>query len=79
MAEPESHDRLYAFMKFDRDQLIDWLNEYFGMDDTYHFVLTRCKSAYGVGTMTINDFEELSPDATAALADYLLMKLKSHD
>lgn len=79
MAEPESHDRLYAFMKFDRDQLIGWLEEYFGMNDTYHFVLTRCKSAYGVGTMTINDFEELSPDAMVELADHLLEKLKSND
>lgn len=79
MADPESHDRLYAFMKFDRDHLIEWLNEYFGMDDTYHYVLTRDKRAFGVGTMTLNDFEELSPDSVAELADHLLTKLKSHD
>lgn len=79
MAEHESHDRLYAFMKFDRDQLVEWLNEFFGMDDTYHYYLTRDKRAFGVGTMTFDDFEELSPETVDELADHLLAKLKSDD
>ena len=79
MAEPETHDRLYAFMKFDRDQLIGWLEDYFGLSDTYHYILTRDKRAFGVGTMTLNDFEEMSPEFVAELADHLLDKLKSDD
>ncbi len=79
MAESESYDRLYAFMKFDRDQLIGWLEDHFGMADTYHYVLTRDKRAFGIGTMTFDDFEELSPEFIAELADYLLEKLKSND
>lgn len=78
----ESHDRLYAYMKFDREKLVEWLGDYFGFNGqhgTYAHWLTRCKTAYGAGTMTMEDFQEFDEDTLFELADHILEKLKSDD
>lgn len=75
----EEHNRIFALLKFDRDQLIAWLREFFDFDSsegTYTYDLIRVKSAFGLGTMTTEDFEELSEDRIAELADFILYKLK---
>jgi len=60
----------------DRDKLIDILNEYFCIKtDTYTYELTRVKSAFGVGTMTFEDFQEWTEVNTADLADYIISNL----
>jgi hypothetical protein len=80
--EPEQFNKIYALMKFERDDLIEWLNGYFGLDGsegTYAHWLTRCKSSRGVGTMSIEDFEEFSEESITELADFILGKLRSYD
>ena len=52
------------------------LNEYFDIpNDTYAYNLTRVKSAFDVGTMTLDDFEEFTEDATRDLAEYIIKNL----
>jgi hypothetical protein len=79
MAE-EQFDRVFALMKFDRDELIGWLGEYFGLqrpDGTYCYNLVRAKSAFGSGNMTLDDFEQFDETETSELADFLLNRLKN--
>ena len=54
-----------------REELIDILNNYFGIGDSYTYELTREKAAYGAGTMTLDDFQEWDVQDTADLADYI--------
>ena len=77
MEDSEAYHRIHALMVFGRDDLVTWLNEYFGMADTYHYNLTRCKSAFGIGTMQLSDFEEFDESDVEELADFLLGKLKT--
>lgn len=56
----------------DREKLIELLSSYFGIGDSYAYNLTRVKSAFAVGTMSLEDFEEFDDDTVADIADYLL-------
>ena len=47
------------------------------MDDPYVYHLTRVKSGFGVGTVTIDVFKEFTTDDTTFLADFLLGKIKT--
>lgn len=61
-----------------KEKLVDLLNNWFGMNDvdgTYVYNLTRCKSAFLVGTMTLDDFEEITDENIDELADYILENL----
>jgi hypothetical protein len=78
----EKFDRVYALMKFERGDLISWIEDYLGLSDvdgTYAFWLTRNKSSRNVGTMELSDFEEFDGSDVASLVDFLLEKLKTND
>lgn len=48
------------------------LMEYFSVDcDSYFYVLTRVKTAFAVGTMSFDDFEEFSEDIIDDLVNHL--------
>ena len=58
----------------DRDKLTNKLFEYFGFntkDGTYIYCLQRTKSAFQVGTMTLEDFEEIDEGFICELADFI--------
>ncbi len=55
-----------------RERLIQLLSRYFNIGDSYTYNLTRVKSAFDVGTVGLDDFEEYTEDNVADLADYLL-------
>lgn len=55
-----------------REQLIQLLSRYFDIGDSYTYNLTRVKSAFAVGTVDLDDFEEYTEDDVADLADHLL-------
>lgn len=56
------------------DELINALDEYFCMSDTYAFNLTRVKESRSCGTMTIDDFEEFDEETISDLAEFLINK-----
>jgi len=55
-----------------RERLIQLLSRYFNIGDSYTYNLTRVKSAFAVGTVDLEDFDEYTEDDVADLADYLL-------
>lgn len=55
-----------------REQLTQLLSRYFNIGDSYTYNLTRVKTAFDVGTIGLDDFEEYTEDNVADLADYLL-------
>lgn len=46
----------------EREELVDLLSQYFGIGDSYHYVLNRVKEAFAAGTMGFDDFEEYSEE-----------------
>ena len=61
--------------KLNRDQIAEKFNEFFDInskDGTYVYNLTRVKEAFGYGTMTIEDFEEVDEVFIYELADFIL-------
>lgn len=56
----------------ERDELIELLSRYFQIGDSYAYNLTRVKTAFEVGTMSLDDFEEFDEETVADIADYLL-------
>ena len=55
-----------------RERLIQLLSRYFDIGDSYTYNLTRVKTAFAVGTVDLDDFEEYTEGDVANLADYLL-------
>lgn len=55
-----------------RERLIQLLSRYFNISDSYTYNLTRVKSAFAVGTVDLDDFEEYTEDDVTNLADYLI-------
>ncbi len=55
-----------------RGKLIELLSQYFDIGDSYAYNLTRDKSAFGIGTMSLDDFEEFDSDTISDIADYLI-------
>ncbi len=55
-----------------RDRLIELLSQYFNIGDSYAYNLTRDKSAFGIGTMSFDDFEEFDDDTISDITDYLI-------
>ena len=47
------------------------LGDYFNITDTYTYNLTRVKEALEVGSVSIEDFEELSEETTRDMAEYI--------
>lgn len=59
----------------EKDNLISVLNDYFSIyTDTYAYNLTRDKSAFSHGTMTMEDFEEFTEETTSDLAEFIIDK-----
>lgn len=61
-----------------RDALAELIGNYFGLadkDGTYWHILTRCKSSREVGTMSIDDFEEVDFNSVDELADLIFTEL----
>lgn len=50
------------------------LMEYFNIGDSYAYNLTRVKSAFGVGTMTLDDFEEFTEENIDDIIDFIQKK-----
>ncbi|MGN0318717.1 MAG: hypothetical protein ACI4E1_12375 [Lachnospira sp.] len=55
-----------------RDKLKNLLMEYFSIGDSYSYNLTRVKSAFSVGTISLEDFEEFDESVIDDIVDYLL-------
>ena len=55
-----------------KDKLKDLLMEYFSIGNSYSYNLTRVKSAFAVGTISLEDFEEFDESFINDLVDYLL-------
>lgn len=55
-----------------RERLKQLLSRFFNIGDSYTFNLTRVKTAFDVGTIGLDDFEEYTEDDVANLADRLL-------
>ena len=58
-----------------REKLIETLNNYFCVGDSDTYICTRDKSAFSVGTMSLDDFQEISEENIVDLADYILKYL----
>jgi hypothetical protein len=46
--------------------------EYFSIGDSYSYNLTRVKTAFAVGTVSLEDFEEFDENVIDDIVDYLL-------
>jgi hypothetical protein len=55
-----------------KEKLIELLSLYFNIGDSYSYNLTRTKSAFGMGTMSLSDFEEFDDETISDLADCIL-------
>lgn len=65
-------NQLYEYESFFSERLKDVLMDYFDINnDTYTYNLTRDKRAFGVGTMTFDDFEEFSEEIIDDIVDYI--------
>ena len=54
-----------------RDELFARLVDFFSLDDTYWYHLTRVKEGFAVGTVTLDDFVEIDEDTVNDLVDFL--------
>ena len=55
-----------------KDKLKDLLMKYFSIGDSYSYNLTRVKSAFAVGTVSLEDFEEFDEEFIDDIVEYLL-------
>lgn len=53
-------------------KLTDILSDYFNIGDSYHYVLNRVKTAFGIGTMGLDNFEEYTEETVEEIAAYLI-------
>ena len=59
-----------------REKLIAVLRDYFSIGDSYTYELTRAKSAFDIGTVSVNDFEEWGEEDISCLCDYIFRELR---
>lgn len=55
-----------------KDKLKDLLMQYFQIGDSYSYNLTRVKTAFAVGTVSLEDFEEFDESFIDDIVEYLL-------
>ena len=55
-----------------KNKLKNLLMEYFSIGDSYSYNLTRVKSSFEVGTVTLEDFEEFDEEFIDDIVEYLL-------
>lgn len=60
-----------------KDKIMQILRNYFSIGDSYTYELTRVKSAFEIGTMTVDDFEEWNEENISDLAEYILKSCES--
>ncbi|WP_395546860.1 MULTISPECIES: hypothetical protein [unclassified Lacrimispora] len=59
----------------EKDNLVSVLNDFFSIyTDTYAYNLTRDKTAFSYGTMTMEDYEEFTEETTTDLAEFIVNK-----
>ncbi len=58
-----------------KEKLVEILNQFFSMEDTDAYWLTRAKSAFAVGTVTIDDFKEFTDETINELADFIINEI----
>lgn len=64
----------------EREQLIAALYQHLGFNDkdgTYYYCLTRVKEGFSVGTVSLDDFEEIDEEFVGELADVFESALTS--
>ena len=59
-----------------REKVMSALRKYFSIGDSYTYELTRVKSAFEVGTISLDDFEEWEEENISDLCDYLIQELQ---
>ena len=59
-----------------REKLMAVFRDYFSIGDSYTYELTRVKSAFEVGTISLDDFEEWGEDNISDLCDYIFRELR---
>ena len=59
-----------------REKLMAVLRNYFSIGDSYTYELTRVKSAFEVGTISLDDFEEWGEENISDLCDYIFRELR---
>lgn len=59
-----------------REKLMAVLRDYFSIGDSYTYELTRVKSAFDIGTMSLDDFKEWEEEDISCLCDYILRELR---
>lgn len=59
-----------------REKLMAVLRDYFSIGDSYTYELTRVKSAFEVGIISLDDFEEWGEDNISDLCDYIFRELR---
>lgn len=65
-------NKLYEYENFFTERFKDILMNYFDVpNDTYAYNLTRNKAAFGVGAMTLDDFEEFSEETIDDIVKYI--------
>lgn len=65
-------NKLYEYENFFTERLKDVLMNYFDIStDTYAYNLTRDKTAFSVGTMTFDDFEEFNEEIIDDIVKYI--------
>lgn len=55
-----------------KNKLKNLLMEYFTIGDSYSYNLTRVKTSFEVGTVSLEDFEEFDEDFIDDIVEYLL-------
>ena len=61
------------------EKLKSLLMEYFDIGDSYTYNLTRVKSAFGYGTMSIDDFEEFSEEKIDDIFKFIQKKTEGEN
>ena len=59
-----------------RENMMEALRKYFSIGNSYTYELTRVKSAFEVGTISLDDFEEWEEENISDLCDYLIQELQ---
>lgn len=62
-----------------REKLMAVLRDFFSIGDSYTYELTRVKSAFEVGTISLDDFEEWEEENISDLCDYIFRELRKGD
>lgn len=61
-----------SVITIDEEKLKALLMEYFDIsEDTYSYNLTRDKSAFSTGTVTVDDFEEFDESTVDDIVEYI--------